>query len=107
MYNKVEQGHVRDEYFVGLEDFIAFAVGQDEEWKDGDNIRCPCVKCQNMHFRFLDLVTEHLVKWGFMDQYWNWVAHGEPLMRFDIDDQQSQQEVQNKFPNWGNYDDMR
>ena len=71
VYNKVEERYDRDEFFAGLEDFIAFAVGQDEEWKDGDNIRCPCVRCQNMHFHIPDLVTEHLFKWGFMDQYWN------------------------------------
>ena len=44
MYNRVEYGYVRDEFFAGLENFIAFAVAQDDEWKDGDNIRCPDVK---------------------------------------------------------------
>lgn len=44
-----------------------------------EKIKCPCKKtrCQNTSFRKVDDVKVHLVRWGFVDDYFNWRLHGE------------------------------
>ncbi|GLU04325.1 hypothetical protein SLE2022_214780 [Rubroshorea leprosula] len=42
-------------------------------------IRCPCSKCGNLPHHNRALVTDHLLKYDFMDAYSVWWSHGETL----------------------------
>ncbi|CAH9094712.1 unnamed protein product [Cuscuta europaea] len=79
MYEKHgEKRGIRDEFLKGIEQFIKFALEQ-KNFMDGDKIRCPCTKCKNLKFKDSDDVAWDLYKKGFVDNYYNWTAHGEPF----------------------------
>ncbi|GKV39907.1 hypothetical protein SLEP1_g47607 [Rubroshorea leprosula] len=42
-------------------------------------IRCPCSKCGHLPHHNKATVTDHLLRYGFMDAYSVWWAHGETL----------------------------
>ncbi|XP_047341596.1 uncharacterized protein LOC124945211 [Impatiens glandulifera] len=46
---------------------------------DGDKIRCPCVKWCIKKYIMPNLCERHLIKHGFMPNYYTWSAHGEQI----------------------------
>ena len=47
---------------------------------DGNKLRCPCnhKKCRNRAFLDIDTIKLHLCKNGFVENYYEWIHHGEP-----------------------------
>ncbi|XP_043815725.1 uncharacterized protein LOC122724542 [Manihot esculenta] len=78
MYNRLKDGLLNTEFLNGLEEFIQFA-STHPECMDGMNIRCPCSmkRCSNRRFLCVDDVRYHLMKNGFVPNYYRWTAHGE------------------------------
>ncbi|XP_074577237.1 uncharacterized protein LOC141833653 [Curcuma longa] len=77
--NKPNRKGLTDEYIVGMEQFLEFATSH-VEFMDGEKIRCPCRKCHNGKFLQCDKVREHLCRFGFTPNYYNWTCHGEPFI---------------------------
>jgi hypothetical protein len=62
------------EYVHFLETSVQHASRQKEEI-----IYCPCKVCKNdVMFKDREVIHEHLVRSGFMDNYFIWTKHGEP-----------------------------
>jgi len=63
MYQQKEPGQkgVTDQFMNGVGEFISWAASQHDSWKDREKIRCPCSKCNNMHFFLPVKVAHHLV----------------------------------------------
>ena len=42
-------------------------------------IKCSCTKfrCRNQYFHELDTVRFHILKYGFVPDYWDWIYHDE------------------------------
>ena len=81
MYNKNlpnRQG-LTPEFITGLRQFLNFASTQ-VMYMDGKKIRCACRKCHNGKFLPTDKVEEHLCRFGFTPNYYNWTSHGEPFI---------------------------
>ena len=81
MYNKNLSGHrgLTDEFRIGLELFLDFASSK-YKFMDGNKLRCPCRKCGNGKFLVYDNIREHLCRFGFAPNYYNWTFHGEPFI---------------------------
>ena len=112
MYNRVDPltNSLTNEFCVGLNEFINFAIAQDNQWKQDDNIRCPCVKCKNIKLLPPSRVSRHLIRNGFQEGYWNWNLHGEELWTIDNPANDAFVHYENvavPFSDWGNYDDFR
>ncbi|KAM7260683.1 hypothetical protein ACFE04_011356 [Oxalis oulophora] len=54
-------------------------MAQDQYLRD-KAIRCPCAKDKNKKFLTRDIVGQHLLRNGFMPNYWYWTAHWETRM---------------------------
>ncbi|XP_073297992.1 uncharacterized protein [Primulina huaijiensis] len=82
MYRRLENGFLTNEYCVGVESFVTFALGHPECLLNG-NIRCPCnqKKCQNKIYLDEDTVKIHLGRYGFVPNYYNWFFHGEEYIQ--------------------------
>ena len=65
-----------DDYKLGVEDFISFAI---EHVEDENNILCPCVECNNMVRLGVDAIRDHLITKGINQLYKCWLSHGEVL----------------------------
>ncbi|XP_021859270.1 uncharacterized protein [Spinacia oleracea] len=65
-----------DEYELGVEDFISFAIQHAE---DDDNILCSCVECNNMVRLGVSNLRDHLITNGINQLYKCWLNHGEIL----------------------------
>ncbi|XP_056688671.1 uncharacterized protein [Spinacia oleracea] len=65
-----------DDYKLGVEDFISFAI---EHVEDENNILCPCVECNNMVRLGVDAIRDHLITKGINQLYKCWLSHGEIL----------------------------
>ncbi|XP_043815326.1 uncharacterized protein LOC122724434 [Manihot esculenta] len=78
MYNRLKDGLLNIEFLNGLEEFIQFALTHPERM-DGMNIRCPCSmrRCSNRKFLSVDDVRYHVMKNGFVPNYYRWTSHGE------------------------------
>ncbi|XP_060182289.1 uncharacterized protein LOC132611948 [Lycium barbarum] len=63
-----------EEYSHGVNNFLHKAF---ERASQGDEILCPCKKCVNRYWHYRNVVEEHLVVEGFVDNYTKWVFHGE------------------------------
>ncbi|XP_059316727.1 uncharacterized protein LOC132067483 isoform X3 [Lycium ferocissimum] len=63
-----------EEYSRGVNNFLDKAF---ERASQGDEILCPCKKCVNRYWHYRNVVEEHLVVEGFVDNYTKWVFHGE------------------------------
>ncbi|XP_047307136.1 uncharacterized protein LOC124910525 [Impatiens glandulifera] len=66
-----------EDFFEGVEDFLKFATSK-AAYMNGDKIRCPCSKCVNMKCKDLDDCRNHLYEFGFTENYYTWIFHGEP-----------------------------
>ncbi|CAH9080101.1 unnamed protein product [Cuscuta epithymum] len=107
MYNRYDENRgYRTEFLAGVAEFLAFALGQTQ-YKDGDKIRCPCIKCKNLKYLSSQSVEWHLWTRGFVDNYYNWTSHGEPfdpsLLPQTVG---SSRHVPNEMGEWGDYDQM-
>ena len=47
---------------------------------DGLKIRCPCKKCKHGYYLPTEEVHLHILKKGFVSNYFEWTRHGEPLI---------------------------
>ncbi|KAM3202740.1 hypothetical protein P3L10_030365 [Capsicum annuum] len=48
-----------------------------ERAAQGNDILCPCRECKNQHWRYRDVVEDHLFSRGFLHSYTKWTFHGE------------------------------
>ncbi|XP_039131945.1 uncharacterized protein LOC120268722 isoform X1 [Dioscorea cayenensis subsp. rotundata] len=94
MYNRNLLGRqgLTNEFILGVDEFIQFAINQDDSYKNGENIRCPCFKCKNRRFLHPNDITLHLYRRWFRECYWNWTCHGEEVFPIseelkEVDDQ--------------------
>lgn len=68
-----------DEYKNGVSSFIQYAI----KWGiKGDKIYCPCSKCFNMKLENPEDVHLHLLHYGIMSNYSQWIFHGEQNIIF-------------------------
>ncbi|KAI5682184.1 hypothetical protein M9H77_03412 [Catharanthus roseus] len=78
MYNRLLRG--RKSFVSGVfevaEKFIQFACSK-EEFKQEARLRYPCFRCQNCKYADVDCVKVHIYKHGFMEDYYQWISHGE------------------------------
>ncbi|KAL0374151.1 UNVERIFIED_CONTAM: hypothetical protein Sradi_3330800 [Sesamum radiatum] len=68
---------IRQEFQDGVFEFINWAKTQ-HVFMDGEKIHCPCSKCKNGKYKSTEEVTYHLLRKGFVENYYNWTSHGEP-----------------------------
>ncbi|GAA0184354.1 hypothetical protein LIER_31642 [Lithospermum erythrorhizon] len=68
---------VIDEFFDGVSDFIFQAQMHARSKYETSLIPCPCSKCRNIGPLPTDDVFKHLVKFGFVENYFYWEQHGE------------------------------
>ncbi|XP_020254390.1 uncharacterized protein LOC109831477 [Asparagus officinalis] len=81
MYNAPR---VSVEFINNVNDFLerAFANGAV-----GDEICCQCRICCNRFWYSRDVVYDHLIVKGFVENYYDWFFHGEGVSsRMDVDD---------------------
>ena len=64
------------EYVQGINHFLKFA--SKVKTMDG-MISCPCENCVNSTMLAVNTVRDHLVSFGFCNDYECWFFHGEPL----------------------------
>ncbi|CAM8879644.1 unnamed protein product [Rhodiola kirilowii] len=65
-------------FMVGVRGFVETAVARGQ--LDSNKLmRCPCSKCKNKKYPEIGKVEEHLYKYGFVPNYYNWLLHGEDL----------------------------
>lgn len=66
------------EYVKGVEGFLRFAI-TNSMVIDG-KIRCPCEKCNNFLFQLMRDVIDHIISFGFLQNYTHWHYHGESVL---------------------------
>ncbi|KAK1371519.1 hypothetical protein POM88_037611 [Heracleum sosnowskyi] len=66
---------ITDDYKIGVEYFIRYAVARTEDSKG--RIRCPCTECGNYYIKYPDDVILDLYRHGIMPGYTTWSSHGE------------------------------
>ncbi|XP_073045933.1 uncharacterized protein [Primulina eburnea] len=76
-----------EKYKVGVEQFLNYAFKKTSE---ENNIRCPCVKCNNTDYGSREVVEMHLNVNGIMPNYTTWYHHGERLGESSSDDEESE-----------------
>ncbi|KAJ8765474.1 hypothetical protein K2173_014596 [Erythroxylum novogranatense] len=80
MYRRLTaDGFINPEFVEGVDAFMHYACSQPA-YMDGPKIRCPCTKCKHKCFLFIDEVQLHLLRKGFVPNYFQWTRHGEPLV---------------------------
>ncbi|KAL9675020.1 hypothetical protein QQ045_003219 [Rhodiola kirilowii] len=80
MYNMRVPGesYNNDDFMAGVRTFIETAISRGQ-LSENNFLRCACSKCKNKKFLPYFLVEEHLYKFGFLPNYFNWTLHGEDL----------------------------
>ena len=68
MYNRQKNGKFNLRFMRGLEEFLEFARTQTMS----SEIRCPCKKCKNCCYKEPDEIREHLMRMGFVENYYKW-----------------------------------
>jgi hypothetical protein len=71
--------NITEEFGIGVDEFIKFALKKDADNIGRGDIRCPCKKCKCLKFLRPLLVRTHLCKKGFMSDYYYWTNHGEDI----------------------------
>ena len=82
MYKRMlSDGFLSLEFVNHLDNFIEFAK-QHPECMRGELLKCPCIlrSCQNTHYRSVDDVKLHVMKYGFVQEYFVWIHHGEDAL---------------------------
>ncbi|XP_021310224.1 uncharacterized protein LOC8062543 [Sorghum bicolor] len=65
------------QFVNGLQSFVT-AAQTDMSNGHKSSVWCPCIDCKNeKQFLDLDVINEHLIIRGFMDDYTCWNKHGE------------------------------
>ncbi|PWA54011.1 hypothetical protein CTI12_AA439720 [Artemisia annua] len=59
-----------------LDVFLDFAFS-NKAFVDNNRIKCPCLECNNKHYKTRNDVMFHLYEKGFTPNYTTWLAHGE------------------------------
>jgi hypothetical protein len=83
-----------NEYIKGLDAFIDFMKKYMLDNVRG-NLCCPCKHCKNeKKYRVDDMLMSHLIKHGFMEDYWCWNKHGvEGLNEVEMRDSYLERDV--------------
>nr|XP_017219141.1 PREDICTED: uncharacterized protein LOC108196387 isoform X2 [Daucus carota subsp. sativus] len=77
MYERTdESGFLNSLFISGVEEFMNHVISQPTSM-NGTSIQCPCTKCKNRKFWKSDIVKLHLLKNGFVRDYYIWSRHGE------------------------------
>ncbi|XP_057795235.1 uncharacterized protein LOC131011420 [Salvia miltiorrhiza] len=77
MYRRfLPDGALNPDFQRGLQGFIDYANSR-RDLMDGEKIRCPCRKCDNIRFHTKNNVQYHIAKNGFVRDYHIWRFHGE------------------------------
>ncbi|XP_057779596.1 uncharacterized protein LOC130998182 [Salvia miltiorrhiza] len=77
MYRRfLPDGALNPDFQRGLQGFIDYASSR-RDLMDGEKIRCPCRKCDNIRFHTKNNVQYHIAKNGFVRDYHIWRFHGE------------------------------
>ncbi|KAK1400939.1 hypothetical protein POM88_000544 [Heracleum sosnowskyi] len=81
MYNI---SRIEEDYIKGVQDFIFCALRHQskKEKENGykDLISCPCHLCGNLKFfDDIDIIKDHLFRYGFKRNYTTWIWHGEVM----------------------------
>ncbi|XP_057809998.1 uncharacterized protein LOC131024507 [Salvia miltiorrhiza] len=71
-----DDGGLNSDFLAGLETFIEFASSRSL-FMDGNNIKCPCKKCDNVFYKEPNTVRYHIAKFGFVQNYYTWRFQGE------------------------------
>ncbi|KAK1370463.1 hypothetical protein POM88_036555 [Heracleum sosnowskyi] len=80
MYQRLDsQGCLNPAFVNGVENFMEYVISRPSSL-DGINIRCPCFNCKNIKFWNAETVKLHLLKKGFVRNYYEWDRHGEPYV---------------------------
>ncbi|GLU15885.1 hypothetical protein SLE2022_323410 [Rubroshorea leprosula] len=69
-----DSGFVTDEFKEGVKFFVRFAFSRP---KAKSEIKCPCSKCKCRKWGNPEIVSMHLCKHRFMNNYYTWYVHGE------------------------------
>ncbi|GJV52686.1 transposon, En/Spm-like, transposase-associated domain protein [Tanacetum coccineum] len=81
MYDVEETGRFLSYTFCSnLDVFLEFAFS-NKAFVDNNRIKCPCLECDNKHFKTRNDVMFHLYEKGFTPNYTTWSAHGETSSR--------------------------
>jgi hypothetical protein len=78
IYNVDSHKNITEEFDIGLDEFIKFALKKDKDNIGIGDIRCPCKKFKCQNFLRPLLVRTHLCRKGFMSDYY-WTNHGEDI----------------------------
>ncbi|CAM8925848.1 unnamed protein product [Rhodiola kirilowii] len=80
MYEAAGDGssYSNDVFIAGVNQFVKTAVSNRHLSSD-NKMRCPCMKCKNRQFIYIRMLEEHLYKYDFTPNYYNWMLHGEDL----------------------------
>ncbi|KAK1380968.1 hypothetical protein POM88_027712 [Heracleum sosnowskyi] len=73
-YNEAK--YLTDEYKIGVDNFIHFAIDHLRE-EDSGLMRCPCRNCGNGTYKKPSTVKLDLYRHGIMQWYTIWDCHGE------------------------------
>ncbi|KAJ8767880.1 hypothetical protein K2173_020820 [Erythroxylum novogranatense] len=80
MYRRLTtDGFINPKFVEGFDVFIHYASSQPA-YMDGSKIRCPCKKCKHKCLLFIDEVYLHLLRKGFVPNYFQWTRYGEPFI---------------------------
>ncbi|KAK1397248.1 hypothetical protein POM88_007111 [Heracleum sosnowskyi] len=91
MYQRIDsRGFLNPVFLDGLKIFMQYVISQPSSL-DGTNIQCPYFKCENGRFWNADTVNMHLMKNGFVRDYYVWDRHGEPYVVRQSGEQSSTQ----------------
>ncbi|GLT34336.1 hypothetical protein SLA2020_088570 [Shorea laevis] len=67
-------GFLTNEFKEGVQFFVRFAFSR---LKAKSKVKCPCSECKCRKWGNLEVVSVHLCKHGFMNNYYTWYVHGE------------------------------
>ncbi|KAK1369205.1 hypothetical protein POM88_035297 [Heracleum sosnowskyi] len=86
---KDKRGCLNPVFLKGLDNFIQYVISRPSSY-NGTNIQCPCSKCRNFGgFWNAETVKLHLMKNGFVSDYYVWSRHGEPYIAGQSGEQSS------------------
>ncbi|KAL3849470.1 hypothetical protein ACJIZ3_011352 [Penstemon smallii] len=70
----MKQSRLSDVYDEGVKRFLDFAF---RNLTSDEIIRCPCKKCKLRSLVTREVAYDHLIAFGFLEDYTTWVFHGE------------------------------
>ena len=66
------------QYEIGVENFLIFA---EDNAKNPKKIPCPCARCVNFKKYSVKIIRGHLYEAGFSLGYYEWIWHGEEVVK--------------------------